>query len=246
MPAKSDIRVHFLPQLAGPDQLRSTCVAIDVLRATTCIVEAIGQGAAGVYPCQEIDEARRVAESLGGVGVLAGEREGRQIPGFDLGNSPADFTPESVRGKWVIMTTTNGTPAIAACRRACRTAIAAFANLSAVVAWITSVGGEVDLVCAGTAGAITLEDVLLAGAITFELATLGNDRFQVANDAARMAAELWIGLRPLSASILATCQGGRNLTAIGAENDLPLSARIDRWTCVPELTPSSDGRLCIR
>ncbi len=245
MPAKAQIRVHFLPHFARPEHLLDTCVAIDVLRATTCIVEAIGQGAAGIYPCEGIDEAREAVKAYGGRGLLAGERGGRRIPGFDLGNSPVEFSQSSVAEKWLGMTTTNGTRAIAACWEANRTGVAAFTNLSAVVEWITSVPMDVDLVCAGTEGGITLEDVLLAGAITDRVLAAAVSSFEGPSDAARIAADLWRLYQPLTADLLALTGGGRNLIAIGAADDVEFATQVDRWAFVPQLRQAADGRLVI-
>ena len=90
-------------------------VVVDVLRATTMMVHALAAGCEAVIPCGEIDEARQVAASLPpGTALLAGEREGLPIDGFDLGNSPRSCTPEVCRGKTLVMTTTNGTRAILA------------------------------------------------------------------------------------------------------------------------------------
>ena len=125
------------------------------------------------FPCGEIDEAKAIAASLpAGTALLAGERQGLPIPGFDLGNSPGEFTPEVCRGKTLVMTTTNGTRAILASLEAERVYIASFANLRATSDEISvqflkkDHGHSVHIVCAGTEGHISLEDSLLAGALT--------------------------------------------------------------------------------
>jgi len=133
MPTDRQIDVYLLPALVEPADLAGKAVAvIDVLRATTTIIQALAAGAAEVIPCLEVEEARRIAVPLGGRAVTGGERGGKQIPGFDLGNSPAEFTPERVAGKTVVFTTTNGTRAMQRCKEARRVLVAAFTNLSAV------------------------------------------------------------------------------------------------------------------
>jgi 2-phosphosulfolactate phosphatase len=163
----TSIQAHFLPQLTTPEALAGqTVVVIDVLRATTVITTALAAGARRVIPCLEVDEARQIAARLPKNEVLlGGERHGLPIEGFDLGNSPADYTAERVAGRTLVFTTTNGTQAMRQCHQARRVLIGAFVNLRAVVAALTE-SESVHLLCAGTNGAITREDVLLAGAIT--------------------------------------------------------------------------------
>src|SRR3954469_19810045 len=127
------VYVHLLPDLIPEGALRGgVAVVVDVLRATTMMVHALAAGCVAVIPCGEIDEARQVAASLPpGEAILAGERQGLPIAGFDLGNSPRSCTPEICRGKTLVMTTTNGTRAILAALDAERVLIGAFPNFAA-------------------------------------------------------------------------------------------------------------------
>ena len=131
------LKAHFLPDLTAPEKLAGgAVVVIDVLRATTVIAHALAAGARQVIPCLEVDEALRIAQTLPkGQAVLAGERDGLKIDRFDLGNSPAEFTPESVAGKTLVFTTTNGTRAMTYCRDARRVIIGAFVNGSSAMRW---------------------------------------------------------------------------------------------------------------
>src|SRR5262249_62052189 len=108
------LHVHLLPTLAPPGALAgATAVVVDVLRATTTIVHALAAGCIAVRPVGEVEEARKLADSMrAGRVILAGEREGKKIPGFDHGNSPLEFTPESCRDRTLVLTTTNGTRAL--------------------------------------------------------------------------------------------------------------------------------------
>src|SRR5690606_7749604 len=127
----------------------------DVLRATTTIVEALAAGAASVAPCLTIDDARqRRAELDGGEAILGGERGGRPIEGFDLGNSPAEYTAQRVSGRSVVLTTTNSTKALLHCRAASEILVAGFVNLSVVVERLRDVSRTlaINIVCAGTDG----------------------------------------------------------------------------------------------
>src|SRR3954469_23642043 len=160
MPNAGQLDVYLLPDLAEPAALAGkTVVVIDVLRATTTIVHALAAGAKEVVPCLEVEEARRIATERGGEAVTGGERGGKQIPGFDLGNSPAEYSRERVAGKTVVFTTTNGTRAMQRCKSASRVLLGAFVNFSAVCRELSGVE-QIALVCAGTDGHVTREDTL--------------------------------------------------------------------------------------
>ena len=177
----TEIRAYFLPQLVAPGELAGgVSVVIDVLRATTTITAALAAGAREVIPCLEVDDARREAAILPpGQAVLGGERGGLKIDGFDLGNSPSDYTPARVGHKSLVFTTTNGTRAMLHARAADEIWLAALVNLSAVVGRCAE-RKRIDLLCAGTGGKITREDVLLAGAIVARLTAPASDRHRSA------------------------------------------------------------------
>lgn len=157
-------------------------VVVDVLRATSTIVQALASGYRRVLCCAEIDEARELRKRLG-EGVLAGERLAQAIPGFDLGNSPAEFVEP--RGETLILTTTNGTRAIVAAAAGAETVlIGSLLNLAAVDAAARDAGAEVEVVCAGVDGRFTLDDAYCAGRIA---ALLGGERSDAAEAAVRLA-----------------------------------------------------------
>jgi len=108
-------------------------VVIDVLRASTTIVTALAHGAAAVAPRRSIEEALAAAADRPGA-VLGGERGGVMIAGFDLGNSPLEYAPDRVAGRPVVITTTNGTAALAVCRDAAEVLVGAIVNRTAVAA----------------------------------------------------------------------------------------------------------------
>jgi 2-phosphosulfolactate phosphatase len=233
------IDVYLLPSLVEPNELAgSTAVVVDVLRATTTMIQALAAGATQVVPCLEVIQARAQAAIIGPEAVLGGERAGGKIKGFDLGNSPEEYTRASVGGKCVVMTTTNGTRALDRCRKARRVLIGAFVNLSAVCRELAS-EERIAIVCAGTDFQVTREDTLFAGAVVTEL-TRDLPRSPVLNDQAEIAADAWrsaaanLAADPLSRMLRAS-QGGRNLIGIGMENDIDLAAQIDKFDLVPEL-----------
>ncbi|MGH3022997.1 MAG: 2-phosphosulfolactate phosphatase [Gaiellaceae bacterium] len=175
------MRVHVAFTPAETVRAR-VAVVVDVLRATSTIAQALASGYRRVLCCTEIEEARALREQLG-EGVLAGERLARSIPGFDLGNSPADFVEP--RGETVVLTTTNGTRAIVAAAAGAETVlVGSLLNLAAVVEAAREAGGAVEVVCAGVDGRFTLDDAYCAGRIA-EL--LGDDRSDAAEAAVRLA-----------------------------------------------------------
>ena len=164
------IHVHLLPDLVEENALTgATVVVMDVLRATTTLTCALAAGASGVIVCREVNEARQIADSLkleapdAQRPLLGGEREGIRIAGFDLGNSPAEYTREAVGGRTLVFTTTNGTRACLRCRQARRVLLGALVNRRAVLQALVG-ENQIHLMCAGTRGEITREDALCAGA----------------------------------------------------------------------------------
>jgi len=250
------LRVHYLPESVAAEEMASgTAVVIDVLRATTTIVFALAAGARAVIPCLTIENARAAAAALPADGVvLGGERGGRPIEGFDLGNSPAEYVAGMVSGKTIVLTTTNGTKALLQCAGAEHIVIGSFVNLSAVCS-VLSGRHSVDLVCAGTDGQITREDVLVAGAIVDRLTCEQLD-FEPAwelNGEARAARDAWLAViggatgRELTARLIEAMRasrGGENLVALGMAGDIELAAQIDRFPIVPRFDPAS-GRIVV-
>src|SRR5260370_26043447 len=134
MPAGKEVRVHLVCDGVRPECLAGRLdVVIDVLRATTAIVHALAAGCTVVRPCAGVDEARQLAgEMRAGHVLLAGERDGRPVAGFDLGNSPKDYTATRCKNQTLVLTTTNGTRALVRCQSAARILVAAFVNYNAV------------------------------------------------------------------------------------------------------------------
>ncbi len=260
MPRRPPVHVHLLPGLIPSGALvGGVAVVIDVLRATTTMVHALAAGCDAVIPCLEVDEARRVAGDLRpGPGLLAGERKGLPIDGFDIGNSPSSCTPELCTGRTMVMTTTNGTRAIMACLEADRVMIAAFVNRKATLEALKADGRPIHCICAGTDGQVSLEDTLLAGAIAQELdtwaweesgGTTGSVRIAgevpadtlLANDGAEIAASLW---RETEAMIqegyslsdaLGDGRGGHRVLALGLDADIDDAGHLDRFPFAVEL-----------
>lgn len=217
-------------------------VVIDVLRASTTMITALAHGAARVVPVADVDEARRLAAEAGPAALLGGERGGVRIAGFDLGNSPLEYVASRVAGRTIVITTTNGTAALAAARGAREILIGAIINRAAVGAAVRRLAGDgerVHLVCAGTDGCVSAEDVLAAGAIldAADADRAGDVLDAAARDAVAAFRRAAAG-GDVSEALVAEFQrspGGTNLVALGMEADLPAAAAIDTLPLVPRL-----------
>jgi 2-phosphosulfolactate phosphatase len=239
-----EIVTHFLPTLFDPAELRGgTAVVIDVLRASTTICHALAAGATAVVPCLEVDDALRLKRELTDEHpVLGGERDGTQIDGFDLDNSPFRYTPETVAGRTVVFTTTNGTRALLRSAEAERIVLGTFNNRGAVVAAVLESPGPVHLVCAGTRGRITAEDVLFAGAVIDGLGC-EIERCRFADDESRIALESYLANAPDGiVPALRGSLGGRNCLSLGFEADVARAAELDRFDLLPCFSPRT-GRI---
>lgn len=228
------IDVCFTPaELAGLELAGKTAVVIDALRATSTIVVALANGARAVYPAGSIDDAVRLIQNTGRDGaLLCGERRCVRPDGFDLGNSPLEFTAERVDGKLIAFTTTNGTAALQSVSAARETLVAAYLNLGAMVEALEA-EEDVVIVCAGRERRLALEDAVCAGMIVRRLRERG-----VALKTADGAAAAVVLARQYGDALprlLAATAAGRQLAELGLEADVELCAELDRYTVVPRV-----------
>jgi 2-phosphosulfolactate phosphatase len=228
----TDLDILYLPaqwRELPPARLQpAACAVIDVIRATSTIATALAHGALGIQPVTSVPDAF-VLKALNPDSLLAGERGGRPLPGFDLGNSPEDFTPERVTGKRVILTTTNGTAALAACRGARAVITASLLNLDAVAARLIQLGPPWTIVCAGCEGQFGVDDAIVAGALAD---ALGCDHPLIS---------LYHSVRDDLTESLQASAAGRELFKVGMEKDIPFCARRNIFQIAP--TWSDDGLL---
>ena len=247
------LNVHYLPTRVEESVLAgSVVIVIDLLRASSTICQALASGAMCVAPFLEIEEAKRAAEGFArGEVALGGERHGQTIEGFDLGNSPLEYTPDAVRGRRVVFTTTNGTRALHHARLAKRTLIGCALNRQAMADAVAN-EPRIDILCAGTDGAVTGDDILAAGAIVHalvdpdprgEAATLlhfnldegAKSSLAQWHDVLEAAQRAGVSAAAQLAEQMRDTPGGRNLLDIGQEADLAACAQLDKLAIVPEL-----------
>ncbi|MBR90158.1 MAG: 2-phosphosulfolactate phosphatase [Verrucomicrobiales bacterium] len=204
--------------LAKTDLSETTCIVLDILRATSSMVAALANGADGILPVATIEEALAAKEARPDA-LLAGEREGYRITAaqsggtdFDLGNSPREYTTEAVTGKMIITTTTNGTRALRACAGARQVFVGSFLNLTSTLKHLrTDSPTRLVIVCGGTYEEAALEDVLAAGAITNELWDLYGTG---AEDSAQLARHLFLSMGDDLEEAMRYARNGRRLLSL--------------------------------
>lgn len=212
-------------------------VVVDVLRATTCMVTALAHGVSRILPVESLDEA--AAYQTQGV-IACAERDGRKADGFDLGNSPFGFMDPTLRGRDIVMTTTNGTKSIVRSRHAQSIVVGGFINLGALSRFLTVKGRDVVIVCAGWKGKVNAEDTLFAGALAAKL----DMHFSPANDSVLLARSAYEHNKANLKYFLAKSSHFQRLMGFGLEKDIDFCLKEDMYHTVPFL--DADGYLVAR
>lgn len=239
MGEKIKVQMNNLETLFIPEEIKNIKLAgklvvmIDVLRASSTIVTALANGSRGFIPVLSPDQVKEKEQQFKKEGVLlGGEREGRKIEGFDLGNSPREYKREAVKEKTIIFSTTNGVKTLEMVKSAYEIIIGSFLNLQAVCNYCTNYQGDILITCAGRDGKFSLEDTACAGMI---INTLG-DVFPVACrevDANLTAELIYEEFGNNILEILRTSQHGRYLESIGLGGDLKFCSQLDFFNIVP-------------
>jgi 2-phosphosulfolactate phosphatase len=236
------VRIDVAPtaEAVVPSELSGvTALVIDVLRASTTIITALANGCDAIVPVAEPLDARRRAQAMRDGGALvAGERQGEPIPGFDLSNSPVEFQSPRVRGMTVYFTTSNGTRTLLAARAAHSIGVAALVNVSAAAAWAAEAGRDVAVLCAGSHGARSLEDWTCAGLLVERIAAAVPDA--VLTDAARDARETGRRYAADIGRLKHDAPWARRLIAAGRAADVDACLRLDTTSLVPRYLPNVD------
>lgn len=224
---RTAVDVCFTPQEIRPVEV---AVVVDVLRATSTIVQALAVGYPRVVCCESVATARELRAPGS---VLAGESACVRPPDFELGNSPAAMATAGRRGDELVLATTNGSPAVvAAARAADRVLVGCLLNLRAVLAAVPT-DSRVAIICSGTNGRPALEDVYVAGRLVAALGRVPSDAARVAE---RVASGYGSPLEPLAAS-----EDAAQLRATGQERDIAWCASESVLELVPEVWSVEDG-----
>ena len=221
-------------QMTPADVQGRVVLVIDVLRASTTVAVALANGAKAVIPFESSDEVVARAKQFARDDVLlAGERRMHTIPGFDLGNSPREYSAEAVEGKTVLLTTTNGTVALAGIQGARDVVVASYVNYSAVSAMIRAAArGDTDvtIVCAGRDRQFALEDAACAGRFTRALSRPSTVRL---NDAAQACSLIDRRYGDRLDRLFEDSEHGRALAEAGFAEDLIVCATVDSHPVIP-------------
>jgi len=213
------------------EELAPVAVVIDTLRATSTVITALDNGAPTVLPVADENKARQYARNLPRT-LLGGERGGLPLPGFDLGNSPLEYTAAKIQNRPVILTTTNGTRAVERAQSASTILAAGLINCSAVSRKLEAVNQDVTIICAGTKERFSLEDFTTAGAILARLAA--GTQLDV-DDAGRAAAGLFLAHEQNLLELISSGEHARRLESLGFNLDILYCSKLDLTDTVPVL-----------
>ncbi len=229
------MKVNVLLSPNNVDELyftSKTTVVIDVLRATSVIVQALNNGAKEIIPVGSIDFAMKISVNAhGGQTLLCGERNTKMIDGFDLGNSPQDYTKGLVHRKSIILFTTNGSKAIVKAKYSNKLLVASFNNLSVIAERLIDLGSDVEIVAAGSNGMFCIEDTICSGALIQTMKSLKED-IEI-TDAGWASLVLNDQFGSDIGKMLRESEHGKILIGNGFEEDLAFCSERDNMPIVP-------------
>ena len=227
-----DIQLLPVPPEA-PLLSQRVIVVIDILRATSVIVQALSQGASEVIPVKTVEEAFRCAKAFPvKTTLLGGERNHKKIEGFDLGNSPREYQGEMVKGMRLILTTTNGTKAFHAVSSAKKVLAGSFFNISALAERCSAMDRDLFIYPSGDEGKFSLEDTVCGGMLIDRIVKKSGKSLAL-TDASRSAHILFQKFEANLVESFYLSQHGSDLARQGFEEDLPYCAQLDRTDVVP-------------
>jgi len=229
-----NIDIRLLPSAPNPNLLFDrVVVVIDVLRATSVIIHAMSEGASEVLPLGSVEEALQMAKAFPrGSALLGGERESRNIPGFDLGNSPREYVAEKVKEKKLILTTTNGTKAFHLVSSGKENLVGSFFNIGAVAQRCLESGKDLHIFASGDEGNFSLEDTICGGML-IDLITEKRKKSISLTDASQCAQILYKRFEGNLLEAFHLSRHGKELINRGFEDDLAYCAQIDISSLVP-------------
>ena len=226
------IDCQLVPGAVFREETDSVYVVIDVLRATSTIVTAFMNGCVSVVPVTEVEDAFRMARGPLDGALVGGERGGFAVEGFDLGNSPRDYTSTRVCGQTIVITTTNGSRAFQSIPAGGVGIVGSFLNVGAVARHCLRREKDIMFIPSGRKGAFSLEDTVCAGGITEAIRRQRKDNVHMTD--AALASEVLFGrFRPNLAEMLRSSVHGRHLREIGLGSDLEYCAQVDVTVVAP-------------
>ena len=208
-------------------------IVIDVLRASTTIITALNNGCEKIVPVAEVNEAFKIyKKNVNDNLLLGGERNEMIVPGFDLSNSPLEYTSEKISEKTIIFTSTNGAQLFDFSRQAVQTIVCGFVNISSVCDYLINANKNIVVLCAGKNSQFGLEDVVCGGMLIKEIIHKFG-KISLLNDGALAAKILYEQYAGNVLEMLHQSSHGKRLLQIGQEEDLKICASINSINIVP-------------
>lgn len=232
---KLKINVFFSHHEVDTDlDLKDKNVAvIDVLRTSTTMITGLANGAKEVIPTDSTASAGIIGRNSQGSALLCGEKNGKLIEGFNLGNSVKEYSEEVVKGKSLIFSSTNGTPALVKSKFSHNCVIAGFVNISSVAEYLSKLGEDFIILCAGKNEEFSLEDTVCAGMLIDLLTKRLASRLYELSDSALGAAKLYSAYKKDLLKMMRDSEHGRFLVSLGFGSDLADCAAVDKHKILP-------------
>ena len=228
----NNIKVCLTPSLFPIYSDRtSIVVVVDVLRATSAICTALDLGVESIIPVSTIEDALDYKDN--DEYIIAAERNGKIVRGFDLGNSPTEYSNHSLEGKKMVLTTTNGTKAINIAKQDHLVVTGSFLNLKALTSFLVEMDKGIIILCAGWKNDYCLEDTLFAGALTEQL--IKNEKFYYDNDSTASSLMLYQKAKDNLFDFLKDSQHRKRLAHLGIETDVRYCLELNKSEVIPIL-----------
>ncbi|MBD3617387.1 MAG: 2-phosphosulfolactate phosphatase [Gracilimonas sp.] len=233
MPQLSYIDVFFSVQAFQEEELRGkSAVIIDVLRASSSIATAIRNGAKKIIPVADMSDAMKIATTMDQKDyLLCGEKNGNKIEGYHLGNSPAEYTPDTVKDKTLIFNTTNGTKAIKKASLANKVYIGSFLNQQSILDILQEHDDEIVLICSGWQGRLSIEDTLFAGALLYAIS--GGNLPDSAKDGAKVAFGLFEKYGHDLEGAISKSDHAKRLAELVPNDDISFCCKVNEFDVLP-------------
>lgn len=233
------IDLFFTTEELKPDFLAERAViVIDVLRASSTIAQALYNGCKDIIPVESAERALDLMQKIGKEYVLlCGERDGQKIEGFDLGNSPFEYSPQVVKDKTLIFATTNGSKAIVKAAPAEKVVVGSFVNFREVLELVLNLNRDLSIICSGKENRFALEDAVCGGMFIHKLQEQQKAEL---NDGSQAAWALYQKNKDNLLKVLEVCDHGKFLASLGFEKDLNFCSQLNSLPVLPIL---ENGRI---
>ena len=225
----NQVEVCLTPELIDQFELKNKIVvAVDIFRATSCMVTGMAHGVKSIHPVGSVEECLDLGLKEGM--ITAGERGGKKLEEFTIGNSPYEYMRDEFEDKSIVVTTTNGTRTILASLEADQILIGAFLNLRAVANYLSTCRKDIVIHCAGWKGTVNIEDTLFAGALIEEIKA----SHKVMGDPSLMAHQLYRANAHDLMEIAKESSHAQRLATFGIGKDIEFCMNQSLYSVLPE------------